>query len=154
MRVRLRLSACAAVLLAPLEVTTAALPKDTSPADIFARQTMTLMGGFAATCHSFSLNTYYPSLLYATCRTISGSWQSTYVSLNLCLMNSCGHLVSQPRGGYTATCATRYSELIGTRYQCTCRGCNNNDIFSIIELNDIVGNDNGELVCHGLKLVG
>lgn len=77
------------------------------------------------------------------------------------------------RGGYTATCATRYCELIGTRYQCTCRGCNNNDVFSIIELSkyfltlaalmislsdldadDIVGNDNGELVCHGLKLVG
>ncbi|KAF6807469.1 hypothetical protein CMUS01_14122 [Colletotrichum musicola] len=154
MKASILVSACAAVLLAPLEVLGAALPEDTSPADISPRQEMTLFGGFAASCSSFTLNAQYPTLLYANCRTISGAWKTSHLSLNLCLANRCGTLASASRGGYAASCATRFCQLIGSRYQCNCNGCSNNEVFSIIELNDIVGNDNGDLICHGLKQVG
>ncbi|KAK1513232.1 uncharacterized protein CCOS01_14174 [Colletotrichum costaricense] len=152
MRTNGLLSAFAAALLAPLYATAAVLPEETS-ANISARQTMTLMGGMAATCNSFSMSNVYPTFLYANCRAIDGSWKTSYVSLDLCLANSCGRLVSASRGSYSNSCSARYCQLIGTRYQCTCRGCSNNDVFSIIELNDIVGNDNGELICHGLNII-
>ncbi|KAF6790736.1 hypothetical protein CSOJ01_14469 [Colletotrichum sojae] len=87
MKASIFVSTCAAVLLAPLEVIGATLPEDASPADISPRQEMTLFGGFAASCNSFTLNAQYPTLLYANCRTISGTWKTSHLSLNLCLVD-------------------------------------------------------------------
>lgn len=88
-----------AALTAPfMGATAAAIPEPDMSLNLSARQTMELQGsGFAATCNSFSLNSRYPTLLYATCRTISGAWKTSHVDLMLCLANSCGRLVPSLR---------------------------------------------------------
>ncbi|WYZ42006.1 hypothetical protein EsH8_V_000901 [Colletotrichum jinshuiense] len=145
-----------AALAAPfMGATAAAIPEPDMSLNLSARQTMELQGsGFAATCNSFSLNSRYPTLLYATCRTISGAWKTSHVDLMLCLANSCGRLVPSLRGRYGDSCDKPYCSLSGTWFQCNCRDCGGVNQFTGINLNDVVGNDNGDLECYGLKQLG
>ncbi|KAK1708889.1 uncharacterized protein BDZ83DRAFT_641909 [Colletotrichum acutatum] len=56
-----------------------------------------LRGGASATCHSFTINPRYFTLLYATCRDHLGFWKMGHLDLNLCLANSCGNLEGRVR---------------------------------------------------------
>ncbi|KAF9871946.1 hypothetical protein CkaCkLH20_10578 [Colletotrichum karsti] len=131
------------------------VPEPDMSANLFSRQTMELMGSqFTATCNSFSLNSRYPTLFYANCRAIDGSWKSSHVDLQLCLANSCGRLVIALRGRYGDSCDKFDCALSGSWFQCNCRDCGGNTQFSGLNLNDAIGNDNGELECFGLKQLG
>ncbi|KAF6806176.1 hypothetical protein CMUS01_14437 [Colletotrichum musicola] len=114
-----------------------------------------LMGSqFTATCKDFSLNSRYYTLFYANCRRFDGSYKTSHVDLNLCLANICGRLVIAQRGNYGNSCDKRDCALSGSWFQCNCRDCNGNTQFSGLNLNDAIGNDNGDLECFGLKQLG
>ncbi|KAI3556055.1 hypothetical protein CABS01_13091 [Colletotrichum abscissum] len=67
-------------------------PTDNSPQDFES-----LRGGASATCHSFTINPRYFTLLYATCRDHLGFEKIGHLNLNLCLANSCGNLEGRAR---------------------------------------------------------
>ncbi|KAI6006274.1 Cyanovirin-N [Pisolithus orientalis] len=108
-----------------------------------AAATLCTAGDFAASCYNYYLeNTEF----FATCRTESGSDQSTSIDVNQCVTNDHGALQCvSANGNYADTCENCY--LSGTNLDCVCGNGNGGTDSASVNLNNCIGNSNGVLVC-------
>ncbi|KAK8039641.1 hypothetical protein PG993_008052 [Apiospora rasikravindrae] len=113
-----------------------------------------VQGGFLQTCKDPSM---IEGGLEASCRTASGSWRHSRLSLNSCLANDNGVLVWRKNGGAMSSC--RYGRPQTGRYalcwSCDMRGGSTD--FDCVELgtnvhrvDDRINNQDGRLECFGI----
>ncbi|KAI6006276.1 Cyanovirin-N [Pisolithus orientalis] len=110
---------------------------------LVAAVTLCAAQDFDASCFSYYLeNTEF----FATCRTDSGSDQSTSIDLNNCVVNRSGALECvSSSGGYSASCED--CSLSGTDLDCTCGNGSGGTDSASVNLNNCLTNSNGVLVC-------
>ncbi|KAH7091890.1 Cyanovirin-N [Auriculariales sp. MPI-PUGE-AT-0066] len=103
--------------------------------------------GYAASCTSVSLQGVTPRdvIMSATCKTTSGSTVRSGVSLNSCLGNSNGGFVCKKGGNAWLSCDS--FGLSGTFLSAICSNTSGGGVSTSIDLNNCIGNSNGQLVC-------
>ncbi|KAK2018457.1 Cyanovirin-N [Colletotrichum eremochloae] len=105
---------------------------------------------YAATCRNYGIVslTHFPRLYRAECRSRSGSWGRSDLSLPKCLANSNGRLVEQNNGGYDLSCDVRSCQTSGTSITCNCKDYGGNWRSTSYNLNNVLANDDGVLRCY------
>ncbi|KAJ3550045.1 hypothetical protein NM208_g194 [Fusarium decemcellulare] len=84
-----------------------------------------------------------PEVLQATCNTLDGTTAEAELQLVLCLGAVDGKLQYQDRGFFVESCSDCALSGGTTVYTCNCGG----DTLTAIDLNTVVGNENGKLAC-------
>ncbi|KAF4486457.1 hypothetical protein CGGC5_v005821 [Colletotrichum fructicola Nara gc5] len=94
----------------------------------------------------------------AYCRTTTGNWTWSVLDLNHCLVNNNGTLIAQDEGYFFLTadsCSSDNATTSWANYKCSTTAIERSggNIDHDIDLNGVVGNDNGTLVCgsHAYK---
>ncbi|KAL7904172.1 Cyanovirin-N [Trichoderma velutinum] len=129
----------------------AAAPLETLAADgLLLRDRVALerRNYFASSCTEWGLNTYYPSILNGECWNTQGQLIHNVFDLDGCIANYGGQLTYAKNGGYGFSCDKRNCAIVDSTWlQCNCKGYSGQTVFSKINLNDILTNDNGNLRC-------
>ncbi|EHK21901.1 uncharacterized protein TRIVIDRAFT_222643 [Trichoderma virens Gv29-8] len=103
---------------------------------------------FASSCRHWNLNSYYSTFLNAQCWNTQGQLVGNVFDLDSCIANYGGHLAYAKNGRYSFSCDKRDCAIVdSTWFQCNCKGYSGETVFSKINLNDILTNDNGNLKC-------
>ncbi|KAH7923041.1 Cyanovirin-N [Leucogyrophana mollusca] len=99
-------------------------------------------GDFSRSCPDYSVR---GAILYAVCRRVDGSQVTTQLDLDHCLENGNGKLVCRQNGAYASSCSA--CSFSGTTLSCQCRDEESHPQYTSIDLDQCVGNSNGNLVC-------
>ncbi|KAF4418797.1 hypothetical protein CGGC5_v016922 [Colletotrichum fructicola Nara gc5] len=94
----------------------------------------------------------------AHCRTTTGNWTWSVLNLNHCLLNNHGTLMAQDEGYFFKSakqCSSDNTTTSWANYKCSTELDENTGRYvdHSIDLNEVVGNDNGNLFCgrHAYK---
>lgn len=101
--------------------------------------------GFKGTCSNLNLSGQQQ--LGASC--LTESKQGLYTALNLgrCVGNNDGKLFSNKNGGYDGSCRQCRIERDSAWLNCMCRNRAGGEINSRLDLNGLISNHNGIMVC-------
>ncbi|KAK2742888.1 hypothetical protein CKAH01_18430 [Colletotrichum kahawae] len=98
--------------------------------------------GFLSSCVDWGTVFNEKNKMAAHCRTTTGNWTWSVLNLNHCLLNNNGYLMAQDETSWANyQCSTEVDEESGRH------------VGHGIDLNEVVGNDNGNLFCgrHAYK---
>ncbi|PHH92047.1 hypothetical protein CDD83_9165 [Cordyceps sp. RAO-2017] len=108
-------------------------------------------GGFYETCLRFWLKEARRNLLEADCHNDTGKMVRSTLDLNQCLAFRKGLLKGAPYGEFSEHCDKTSCTLKSTSYQCKCNIGHKAWRVSAVDLNEVVSNKNGFLLCYGLE---
>lgn len=100
------------------------------------------LDGFGYSCKDISL---VNNVLYSSCEGTDGSYISTSINLDQCVVNTNGNLSCSANGNYSSTCSNCY--LSGKTLVCTCNNYNHVGQSASVNLNSCLSNSNGQLTC-------
>ncbi|KAK1975652.1 hypothetical protein LZ30DRAFT_786121 [Colletotrichum cereale] len=88
----------------------------------------------------------------AYCRATTGDWTWSVLDLNHCLVNNDGTLMAQDEGYFflsAGSCSSDNSTTSWANYKCSTEAEDGNGrhVDHGIDLNEVIGNDNGTLIC-------
>ncbi|KAK1988916.1 hypothetical protein LZ30DRAFT_683464 [Colletotrichum cereale] len=108
---------------------------------------------YSISCRNYSIVNlrHFPRLYRAECRSRSGSWGRSDLSLPSCLANSDGRLVEQNKYGLPSishVVVVYIADLHFVRITCNCKDCGGNWKSASYNLDNVLGNDDGVLGCY------
>ncbi|KAJ7701577.1 CVNH domain-containing protein [Mycena rosella] len=104
-------------------------------------------GGFASTCRTITIYGGSNPGISAYCANSAGNYvQTNRLSLNGCIANDNGVMACQQNGGYGSSCNT-LGFSSGTVLHATCKSDSGSNVDAHLELNNCIGNHNGQLAC-------
>ncbi|WQF76860.1 Putative cyanovirin-N [Colletotrichum destructivum] len=127
--------------------------------EVSKRGVQTRADGFLSSCADWGalMNEKYKVAAY--CRSTTGGWRWSVLNLNSCLVNVQGELKAQDDGLFFRTCGPCWhdnSTSSWANYACSCEisaGAGRHTAHGI-DLNNLVGNDDGVLFCGNQRTHG
>ncbi|KAB5589445.1 hypothetical protein CTheo_7113 [Ceratobasidium theobromae] len=98
---------------------------------------------FGTTCNSITMTSN--NVLRASCRKVNGSYSTSTLDLNRCVVNNSGNLGCQSNGNYAYSC--NYCGLVGSGSTTMSCQCSPGGHYTTLNLNNCVGNNDGSLTC-------
>ncbi|KAB5590245.1 putative effector protein [Ceratobasidium theobromae] len=98
--------------------------------------------GFSGTCKDIRMKVDSNTVLQASCRKVDGSYTTSTLDLNKCIVNRNGYLQIQANGNFGNSCY--FCGYDNGNFRCSCTP---GPIISSVWLDSCVGNNDGQLFC-------